>query len=161
MEQQAPQFLVRKGPSHRLIGQALAAIWETDPPVQSIGLQHARAWPKDHRSVPGFFSSFLLHFSVVFLLARLPVSIYLVQPSKAREHRTEQMVYVLHPLNLADYFPVLKPSGPGGKPGQGSRPERPPARGGTIFHPKLTIISNPPHPDNSRQTIVSRPRRLN
>ncbi len=153
MEQRAPQFLVRKGRSHRSIGQALAAIWETDPPVQSIGLQHTRAWPKNHSSIPGFFSSFLVHFSVVLLLARLPVSIYLVQPSKEREHHTEQMVYVLHPLNLADYFPVLKPSGPGGKPGQGSQPERSPARGGTIFHPKLTIISNPPHPDNSRQTI--------
>jgi len=153
MEQRAPQFLVRKDRSQRSIGQTLAAIWETDPPVQSIGLQHTRAWPKNHRSVPGLFSSFLLHFSLVLLLARLPVSSFLVQPSKAREHRTDQVVYVLHPLNLADYFPTLKPSGPGGKPGQGSRPDRLPARGGTIFHPKLTIISNPPHPDNSRQTI--------
>jgi len=153
MEQQAPQFLVRKGRSHRSIGQALVAIWETDPPVQSIGLHCTRAWPKNHRSVPGFFSSFLLHFSLVLLLARLPVSSFLVQPSEAGEHRTDQVVYVLHPLNLADYFPTLKPSGPGGKPGQGSRPDRLPARGSTIFQPNLTIISNPPHPDNNRQTI--------
>ena len=154
MEQRAPQFLVRKGRSHRSIGQVLATIWETDPPVQSIGLHHTRAWPRYHRSVPGLFSSFLLHFSVVFLLARLPVSMFLGQPSKVREQRTDQVVYVLHRLNLADYFPTLKPRGPGGKPGQGSRPDRPPARGSTAFHPTLTIISNPPHPDNSRQTIV-------
>jgi outer membrane biosynthesis protein TonB len=153
VEKRAPQFPVRKGHSHHSIGQALATIWETDPPVQSIGLHRRRAWPKDHRSVPGLFSSFLLHFSLVLLLARLPVSSFLVQPSKAREHRTDRVVYVLHPLNLADYFPTLKPSGPGGKPGQGSRPDRLPARGSTIFHPKLTIISNPPHPDNNRQTI--------
>ena len=153
MEQQAPKFLVRKGHIHRSIGQALVAIWETDPQVQSIGLHCTRAWPKNHSSVPGLFSSFLLHFSLVLLLVRLPVSSFLVQPSKAREHRTDQVVYVLHPLNLADYFPTLKPGGPGGKPGQGNRPELPPARGGTIFHPKLTIISNPPHPDNNRQTI--------
>jgi len=154
VEQQAPQYLVRKDRSHRSIGQALASIWETDSPFQSLGLHRTRAWPKYHRSAPGLFSSFLLHFSVVFLLVRLPVSWFSVQPSKAKELRNDKVVYMLHPLNLADYFPTLKPRGPGGKPGQGSRPDRPPARGGTAFHPSLTIVSNPPRPDNSRQTIL-------
>ena len=154
MEQRAPRYQVRKGRRHRSIGQALASIWETDSPVHSLGLHRTHVWPKDHRSAPGLFSSFLLHFSVVFLLIRLPVSMFLVQPSKAREHPPEQVVYVLHHLDIADYFLTLKPRGLGGKPGQGSRPGRLPAPGGTAFHPTLTIISNPPHPDNSRQTIV-------
>ena len=154
MEQRAPRYLVRKGGRQRWIGQAQASIWEKDSPVQSLGLHRTRAWPKDQRLVPGFFSSSLLHFSIFFLLARLPTSIFLVQPRMPKEHRTERVVYMLHPLNLADYFPLVKPRGPGGKPGQGSRPDRLPARGSTAFHPKLTIIFNPPHPDNSRQTIV-------
>ena len=147
MEQEAPQ-------SQRSISQALSSIWETDSPIQAIGLQGARAWPKDHRSAPGLFSSFLLHVSVVVLLVRLPVKLFLIQPNQAREHRTDHLVYMLHPLNLGDYLPTLKPRGRGGKPGQGSRPDRPPARGSMVFHPTLTIISNPPRPDNRRQTIV-------
>ena len=61
---------------------------------------------------------------------------------------------MLQPLSLKDRLPTLKPPGSGGRPGRGSRPERPPARGGLAFHPTLTIISNPPHPDNDRQTII-------
>ena len=133
------------------IGHALASIWDTDSPVQLIGLHSARPWPKTRRSVPALFSSFLLHFAVVLLLVRLPVSMFSAQP---KEHRTEHVVYMLHPLNLGDYFPIVKPSGRGGKPGQGSRPDRLPARGSTVFHPALNIISNPPHPDNRRQTIL-------
>ena len=155
--QRAPQFLIPEDRSHRSWGEALAAIWETDPPVQSVGLDPSRLWPRYHRPVPGLFSSFLLHFSIVLLLVRLPSSLFIVQPTESRkmeEHRVEHIVYILHPRDLADYFPTVKPSGPGGKPGQGSQPKSPPALSGTVFHPTLTIISNPPNPDNARQTIV-------
>jgi len=137
--------------SHRPTSYAGASIWDTDSPVQVISLLGARPWPKDRRSVPSLFSSFLLHVSVVVLLVRLPFSMFSTPP---KQHRNDHLVYMLHPLNLGDYFPTLKPPGRGGKPGQGSRPDRPPARGSTIFHPALTIISNPPHPDNRRQTIL-------
>jgi len=142
------QVLPQRQPS---ISHRLAALWESESPVLTIRLG-SLPWPKYRRSTPGLFSSFLLHFSVIFLLIRLPIAKFLAQPNTPP--RTEHVVYMLHPLNLADYFPTLKPPGPGGKPGQGNRPNRPPARGSTAFHPTLTIISNPPHPDNSRQTIV-------
>jgi len=48
----------------------------------------------------------------------------------------------------------LKVKGPGGKPGSGSKPDRPPAKGSTAFHPRELIVSNPPKPDNFRQTII-------
>ena len=148
MEQEGKQFSARKG----RIRRALASIWEKDPPVQEIGLGHTRAWPRGRRSLPGLFTSSLLHFSVVLLLVRLPIALLLGRPKLA--DRTERVVYMLHPLTFPGFFPTLKPPGPGGKPGQGSRPDRPPARGSTVFHPSLTIISNPPRPDNSRQTIL-------
>jgi len=137
--------------SQHSISHAQASIWDMDSPVLMIGLQGARAWPKDRRSVPSLFSSFLLHLSVVLLLVRLPHLMFGPQP---KEHPAGHVVYMLHPLNLGDYFPTLKPPGRGGKPGQGSRPDRLPARGSTVFHPTLNIISNPPHPDNRRQTIL-------
>ena len=145
MEQERP-------PSHGSISQWLASLGETDSPVLAIHLHATVPWPKDRRSAPGVFTSLLLHFSVLFLLVRLPLAKFLAQPPA--EERRGHVVYMLHPLNLADYFPALKPPGPGGRPGQGSRPDRPPARGSTAFHPRLTIVSNPPHPDNSRQTII-------
>ena len=153
MEQEGLQFSARKGRIRRAISRVLASIWEKDPPVQEIGLGSTRAWPKDRRSVPGLFSSTLLHFSVVLLLIRIPIAL-LFGPASSARNRTEQVVYMLHPLTFPGFFPTLKPPGPGGRPGQGSRPNRPPARGSTVFHSTLTIISNPPRPDNSRQTIL-------
>jgi len=157
MQQRAPQFLVLEDREYRSFRQALAALWETDPPAQSLGLYHSRAWPKDQRLVPGVFTSLLFHFSLMLFLVRVPFSLFLLHASavsKAEERHIHQIVYVLRPPKLSDYIPAVKPKGPGGKPGQGSLPDRPPARGGTAFHPKLTIISNPPRPDNTRQTIV-------
>jgi len=152
VEQEGQQFSARKGRIQGAISRALASVWEKDPPVQGIGLGHTGAWPKDRRSLPGLFTSSLLHFSVVLLLVRLPIALLLGRPNSVG-NRTEQVVYMLHPLTFPGFFPTLKPPGPGGKPGQGSRPNRPPARGSTVFHSTLTIISNPPRPDNSRQTI--------
>jgi len=153
VEQEEQQFSARKGRIRRAISHALASIWEKDPPVQEIGLGHTRAWPKGRRSVPGLFTSSLLHFSVVLLLVRLPIALLLGRPNSGG-NRTERVVYMLHPLTFPGFFPTLKPPGPGGKPGQGSRPDRPPVRGSTVFHSSLTIVSNPPRPDNSRQTIL-------
>ena len=154
MEQDGTQILARKSPSHRPFGEGLAAIWETDTPFQALGLHASQPWPKYHRSGPGVLSSALLHFSVLFLLVRLPIAKLLVRPDSSEVHHTEHLVYMLQPLSLKDRLPTLKPPGSGGRPGRGSRPERPPARGGLAFHPTLTIISNPPHPDNDRQTII-------
>jgi len=154
VEQEAPKFLARKSPSHRPLNRALAMILETDTPFQALWLQGSQPWPKYHRVVPGFLSSSLLHLSVLFLLARFPVARLLAKPEVAEEHHTEHLVYMLPPQALKDRLPNLKPPGSGGKPGQGHRPERPPAKGGQSFHPTLTIVSNPPHPDNDRQTII-------
>ncbi len=162
MQQRGPQFLILEDRSYRSFGAALAALWETESPAQSIGLYHSRAWPHDHRPVPGMFTSILLHFAVIVLLVRLPFAALFPIRTKTPEVRhMDEIVYVLHGEDL-DYLPLVNPGGVGGQPGQGSHPEQPPVLGSTAFHPYLTIVSNPPQPDNSRQTIIqtSSPPRL-
>ncbi|MGH9783787.1 MAG: energy transducer TonB [Terriglobia bacterium] len=51
------------------------------------------------------------------------------------------------------YVPVLRPRGPGGAPGRGIDQNQRPRAGNTLQNPSATIISNPPRPDNRRQTI--------
>jgi hypothetical protein len=158
MHERAPQFLILEDPSYRSFWEALAVFWETDPPTQSIGLCRRRTWPKNHLPVPGLFSSVVVHFAAVLFLLRVPLSLVLhCFPGRSQagdEHHVQQLVYVLRPVDQSVYFPSVKPGGPGGKPGQGRQPERPPVSGGTVLHPKLSIISNPPHPDNNRQTVL-------
>lgn len=48
----------------------------------------------------------------------------------------------------------ITPDGPGGVPGQGQTESKQAALGSTAFHPTMTIISQPLHPDNNHQTIV-------
>jgi hypothetical protein len=153
-----PKFLILEDPTYRSFWEALAVFWETDPPTQSIGLCHGRTWPKNHLPVPGLFSSVVLHFAVALFLLRVPLPLllhYFPGRSQADQaHHVPQMVYVLRPLDMSVYFPTVKPGGPGGKPGQGSRPQQPPVSGATGRHPKLSVISNPPSPDNNRHTIL-------
>ena len=51
------------------------------------------------------------------------------------------------------YFPVLRPRGPGGTPGRGTEEAQTPKAGNTIRIPQTIVVSNPPRPDNRRQTI--------
>jgi len=154
VEQERPQFLARESPSHRSFSEALAVIWETDTPLQALGLHDSEPRPKYRRVIPGFLSAAVLHASVLFLLANIHIAKRLVEPDAVEEHHTEHLVYMLPPPASRDRLPILRQPGAGGKPGRGSRPDRPPARGGPAFHPTLTIVSNPPHPDNDRQTII-------
>ena len=69
----------------------------------------------------------------------------------ARLH--EERIYYRVPLLDPAKLPRLAPMGPGGRPGSGSVQIPTSALGSTAFHPSMTIISKPIHPDNSRQTI--------
>jgi hypothetical protein len=48
----------------------------------------------------------------------------------------------------------IAPAGPGGVPGQGQLKDKLTALGSTAFHPTLSVISQPLHPDNTHQTIL-------
>ena len=150
-------------PQFKLIGQrpetflgALAALWEIECPVRSLKLIRSRPWPREPGPVPAFFSSFLFHFAVAFFLSSVPlwwlfprVTRWRLQP----DDTPAPVVYDLIKLNLADYLPVERPPGPGGTPGSGGADGRV-IRGTTTHDPRVEIVSNPPKPDNDRQTIV-------
>ena len=151
-----PQFALVDESRYEAFCESLAVFWETDPPVKTIGLCRRRAWPKNYLPVPGIFCSALLHFSVTFFLLQVPFTILRrANPnSQSRPDHAPVKVYELKMLRLADYFPVVESGGPGGRPGKGAQPKKIVARGSTARDPRLSIISNPPVPDNNRQTIV-------
>jgi hypothetical protein len=51
-------------------------------------------------------------------------------------------------------IPKIAPAGPGGVPGQGEYNANFQRLGSTVFHSKLTAISQPKRPDNNHQTVI-------
>ena len=155
VQKRVPDFLVQREARFRKWGDLLTVLWTRHSPATSPRPSIFRAHlagSQPHLASPAIFASALLHFAVAFFLVRLPFS-FLVADA-AQERQSTRKVYELRRINLSAYFPALHPPEPGGRPGRGTRPHEPPARGSTAFDPKLTLISNPPRPDNSRQTIV-------
>ncbi|HJY86263.1 MAG TPA: energy transducer TonB [Candidatus Acidoferrales bacterium] len=157
-ESRVPKFLVRPEPRFAGWGSALALFW-TPNPVDRGGsvARFSGSLVETRARVPrrALVTSTLLHFSVVMFLVRVPMWLH---PSeryfRARESSRAVIYYDLGLVNFLKTLPNIQEPGPGGRPGRGDRPDRPPALGSTAFHPKFTIVSNPPLPDNSRQTIL-------
>jgi len=99
--------------------------------------------------VRGVWYSILLHVSVMALLVQLSFA-----PPVSGARQLALREYELTTIDLSKYLPALRSRGPGGAPGRGTKPERPPARGATSHHPKMTLVSAPIRPDNTRQTII-------
>lgn len=121
--------------------------------VQPLRVRSTLGAPEEHSRASAFFTSLLLHISVIFFLLRVPFSVFL-HPHHSQSLRLPQIVYEFHEIELPQDLPALKPPGPGGQPGKGTHPKEAPARGSMAFHPKATIVSNPPNPDNNLQTII-------
>jgi len=130
---------------------AIVALREHGKTPAAAYLFHTLPESKRPRLARAFFSSVLLHISVVLLVFQIPMHLFLPRTARAQSPRK---VYSVQRIIFAPTLPSLRALGPGGKPGRGSVPDRPPARGSDYYHPKLTIVSNPPRPDNFRQTIV-------
>ncbi len=131
-------------------------LWEADPPAQPLRLGPGAPWPKVRRFVPSFLTSALMHAAVTFFLLSVPFAALLMwltgyQPPNPI-HRDVTVVDIHH-LNLADYLPRIHPPGHGKAPGRGAKPGAHPRLGHTHFDPRVTIVSNPPNPDNFRLTL--------
>jgi len=99
-----------------------------------------------------FFTSCLVHFSIVFFLLSVPFMFLLPRP--ADHIHLPQIVYEFHEIQLPKDLPSVKPPGKGGQPGRGTHPDKAPAKGSSAFHHSATVVSNPPKPDNNFQTII-------
>jgi hypothetical protein len=112
----------------------------------------ASGWPSA-RSPHGrvaLLSSILLHVGGLTFILFFPFSRYFPAPLEKPNRR---LIAELQRTHAVIYVPVLRPRGPGGMPGLGFVRNRPPRAGNTVRNPLATIISNPPRPDNLRQTI--------
>ncbi len=104
-----------------------------------------------------FLVSSFCHFSVVLLLISVPYRLLFdARKSAGRASLLQKQIiyYDLREIHFEKTLPNLISPGVGGKPGRGSRPRQTPSRGSEAFHPRLTMVMNPPAPDSTRQTII-------
>lgn len=152
--ERTPQLQVTWEPRLRTWWSSLAA-WRASLPLHFLdgsGPLSADPWTRGQRPVRAYSCSALIHCAVLFFVVFVPLGSLFSESKPAQAY--PEIVYDLKPFNLSQYLPALRAKGPGGRPGLGNDPAHLPARGSTAFHPKLTIVSNPPRPDNFRQTII-------
>jgi TonB family protein len=151
-----PELEKMQAPHQLSFSERWSALGEADPPARPIYLGSVHPWPRSRRPAPALFSSFLFHFAIVFFLYVVPFPVlfgrYIRQSPRAPE--TQVRMITFHNLYLADYLPAIKPSSASVAPEAGSSTSvGQPQKGTTHFDPRVTIISNTPHPDNFRLTI--------
>jgi hypothetical protein len=102
-------------------------------------------------------ASFVLHCGALLLVIYASHAIPSAASSLVDEAPVyEKIYYPLPPANSAKPLPRITPVGPGARPGDGAIQALPPALGSTAHQNELRAVSNPPHPDNFRQTIYQR-----
>jgi len=143
----------------RPLSEAWSEFWETDPPVFPLRLGRGASWPKVRRFAPAFLTSSLIHFSVLLFLWSIPFAVILSRfmgpPLGRTSSHPHMVVYEFRHLSLPDYLPAIHPPGQGKAPGRGAKNGRRPRLGSSHYDPRITIISNPPHPDNFRLTLMT------
>jgi Gram-negative bacterial TonB protein C-terminal len=148
-----PRFsLLSHEPRRKAFPSGLKSLFLKRPPLQPLIVGREEVGVNGGPKFTAFFSSCLLHFSILFFLLAVPFWFLLPQPMETIH--VPQIVYEFHEITLPKDLPSVKPPGQGGQPGKGTHPERAPARGSTAFHHSVTVVSNPPHPDNNFQTII-------
>lgn len=149
-------------PRRRKLSAAWRGLWETEPPVYPIRLGPGGPWPRTRRFTPAFLTSTLIQSSLIFFYYNIPFALILAwfmgPPPSVVSPPPRLVVIKLNHLSLADYLPIIKPRGEGKAPGRGSKPHARPRLGASHFDPRVTIISNPPHPDNSLLTLKNETR---
>lgn len=159
--QQVAIHAMEKASRRRRFEQKWSEFWETESPVFPIRLGEDARLPKVRRFTPAFLASLLMHSSVTFFLYTFPFALVLLLlkgPAKLRT-RPRMIVYKFQHLTLPPYLPIITPGGhrtgnPGRTPaGRGAKLGEHPRSGSSYFDPRITIISNPDHPDNFRLTL--------
>ncbi len=155
-------------PSSSESSKFLQWLWETEPPVYPLRLDPFSPWPKVRRFTPSFLTSALVQAALVFFLYTFPFALLLAwlmgpQPVKLSSH-TELKVVKLDDLNIADFLPNYKSPGAAKAPGKAEKHPGHPQLGSSHFDPRITIVSNPPKPDNNlltlkNQTVPPSPKR--
>lgn len=151
----APRFLVERDPGFDGWWGSLKILLARVKLLPSEGSIHVFRTPAPKR-VDGrsLGLSVLLHGSFILFLIYLHHALPVETPME-RSAIAERIYYRVPMRDSSKVPPRIAPAGPGGRPGNASRPEEP-ALGSTSSLKDLTIVSKPSHPDNSRQTIWQR-----
>ncbi len=144
--------LLTHEPRRAAIRSGFKSLFLKIPPPQPLIIGQEEVGAKGGPRLTAFISSCLLHFAIVFFLLEVPFMLLL--PQQSQNIRLPQIVYEFHEIQLPRDLPSVKPPGPGGQPGKGTEANKPPAKGSTAYHPSVTVVSNPPNPDNNFQTII-------
>ena len=144
--------LLSHEPRRKTLPSGVKSLFLRKPPPQPLIIGRSEVGNEVGPKFTAMFSSSLLHFAIVFFLLAVPF--WSLLPHHTENVQLPKIVYEFHEIELPSNLPAVKPPGPGGKPGKGTHPEKTPARGSSAFHRKVTVVSNPPHPDNNFQTII-------
>jgi Gram-negative bacterial TonB protein C-terminal len=144
--------LLSHEPRRQAIRSGFKSLFLKNPPPQPLIIGREEVGARGGPKLTAFLSSCLLHFSIVFFLLEVPFLLLLPRPVETIH--VPQIVYEFHQIELPRDLPSVKPPGAGGQPGKGTEANKAPAKGSTAFHSKVTLVSNPPNPDNNFQTIV-------
>ena len=129
--------------------------WKVEPPLCVLSLGETSPWPASRRPT-GFLASFLLHAFSGFLLCWVPGPRFyqrLVGPPPVPK-QVSVVLYRFPRLTLPGYLPRLASREALQAPrARHARTAPPVPRGNMRFDPRVTIVSNPPQPDNDHLTI--------
>jgi hypothetical protein len=132
-------------------------LWETEPPVYPLRLDPCGPWPKVRRFTPAFLTSALLQSALILFLYTFPFALLIAwltgRPLERPAPPEEVQIIKMKDLNIADFLPNIKPKGAAKAPGRAPKPGTHPRLGASHFDPRITIVSNPPKPDNSLLTL--------
>ena len=155
MQTQTPQTLIPKDPQ-KPVAVSITSLRSLNS-TQSEGFGRRIYMPilRGHTPSGTIFTSIVMHVAFGIFLLRFPFSLLSGPPPQPEPQKvTTPIYYTVRAADLAKLLPSLLPAGAGAKPGHGIHKDKPPALGSTNFHPKLTIVLTPPHPDNNHQTII-------
>jgi len=158
MQIRVERFLISNQPFYRGWWSSLAALWNSpDPSVPKHSAYLFRNRGVGHLEPRGkpLIGSVVLHVAAILLLFRVvDTRVAAMNSTEMNRVKNEEIYY--YPLSKIGHpkpMPRIAPPGPGGKSGRGAQPQVAPKLGSTRFHPDLTVVSNPIHPDNNHQTV--------
>jgi hypothetical protein len=131
---------------------------ETEAPVHPLRLNPFGEWPRVRRFTSSFLTSALIQAALVFFLLTFPFALLMawlfgIPPERPVKHVELKVIKLDNDVNIADFLPEMKPPGAAKAPGRGAKHAAHPNPGAVHFDPRVTIVSNPPKPDNNQLTL--------
>jgi TonB-like protein len=158
MQIRVQRFLLPVEPFYRGWWSSFAALWYSPrSPISKYSPYLFRTTGAGRRVLAGrsLIGSVALHAAGILLLLRVADTRVAARNSTyVARVDTERIYYTLPLIQQPKPMQRIAPPGPGGRSGRSAQPEDAPKLGSTTFHPDLTVISNPIHPDNNHQTII-------